>query len=132
MKYLIISIAVTIFAQSSFAESVSDLKTAVVEARDSLVIMLKNKDKRDSTQQKLVKETADKVSSMLNKINISADKKDKFEEFKKTWNEFKKTREVELVPAILSGKQEDADKVATGIQKERYKKMNELLGEIEK
>ena len=63
---------------------------------------------------------------------VSGDKIKAFDEFKATWSEFKKTRETELVPAILAGKQEEGDRLATGVQKERYKKMMDLLSQLEK
>lgn len=133
MKKIITILALTLsFGAAVHAETVAELKAAVVEARDSLVIMVKNKDKRTPEHQKLVKDSADKVSSMLGKVTVGADKAKAMDEFKTTWTEFKKTRETELVPAILAGKQEEGDKLATGIQKERYKKMMDLLGQIEK
>jgi hypothetical protein len=47
-----------------------------------------------------------------------------------TWNAFKKTREAELVPAILAGKDDEAKKLAGGIQKERITKCQQLVGEL--
>lgn len=132
MKKMFTILLISLGAIASKAETVTELKTAVVEARDSLVIMVKNKDKRTPEHQKTVKDTADKVSAMIPKVKVSGDKSKNFEEFKTTWAEFKKTRETELVPAILAGKQEEGDKIATGIQKDRYKKMMELLAELEK
>lgn len=109
-----------------------DLKKKIGEARDSLVVMVKNKDKRGADQQKLVKDTADAVSTALSKIKSPAGKEAKFKELVETWFAFKKTRENELVPALLAGKQEDAEKLAGGIQKERMKKLNDLCDELDK
>ena len=43
---------------------------------------------------------------------------------------FKKTRETELVPAVLAGKDDDAKKLVNGSQKERYTKCQQLVGEL--
>ena len=47
------------------------------------------------------------------------------------WAEFKKTREEELVPLILAGKQEEGKKIAMGIQKERLTKVLTLTKELD-
>jgi hypothetical protein len=46
------------------------------------------------------------------------------------WNAFKKTREDELVPAILAGREDEARKLAGGIQKDRYTRVQELIGQL--
>ena len=50
-----------------------------------------------------------------------------FKELVDTWSAFKKTREDELVPMILGGKQADAEKLAGGVQKERFQKIIGLV-----
>lgn len=120
------------FSRSAHAGEFGDLKKKVNESRDSLVTMLKNKDKRGEDQQKLVKETADAVSAKLKEMKAPAGKEDKFKELVETWDAFKKTREEELVPMILAGKQEEAEKLAGGVQKERFKKITDLCDELDK
>lgn len=110
----------------------ADLKAKINDARESLVTMLKNKDKRGADQQKLVKDTADAVSAMLAKMKAPAGKDAQFKELVETWNAFKKTREADLVPLILAGKQEEADKLAGGVQKERYQKITSLVDQMGK
>lgn len=51
-------------------------------------------------------------------------------ELLETWNAFKKTREADLVPAILVGREDEARKLASGVQKERYTRVQELIGEL--
>ena len=99
-------------------------------ARESLVTLVVNKDKRGADQQKLVKETADKVSAHLAKMKAPAGKEAQFKELQETWAAFKKTRETELVPAVLAGKEDDAKKLVNGIQKERYTKGRQMLADI--
>ncbi|MBI5598211.1 MAG: hypothetical protein HY890_00560 [Deltaproteobacteria bacterium] len=122
----------TLTALPAIAGEFGDLKVKISDARDSIVTMLKNKDKRGADQQKLVKDTADAVSAMLAKMKAPAGKEAKFKELVDTWTAFKKTRETELVPLILSGKQDDAEKLAGGIQKERFQKIMGLVDELGK
>ena len=117
-------------SQWAFANEFTDLRSQLSAARESLVTMMVNKDKRGTDQQKLVKSTADAVSAALAKITAPAGKEAQFKELVETWNAFKKTREVELVPAILAGKDDEAKKLAGGIQKERITKCQQLVGEL--
>ena len=112
------------------ANEFEDLRTEMTAARESLVTLVVNKDKRGADQQKLVKETADKVSAHLVKMKAPAGKEAQFKELSETWAAFKKTRETELVPAVLAGKDDDAKKLVNGIQKERYTKCQQLLGDL--
>ena len=112
------------------ANEFADLRSSMSAARESLVTMMLNKDKRGADQQKIVKDTADAVSAKLAKMKAPAGKEAKFKELVDVWNAFKKTREEELVPAILAGKEDEAKKLATGIQKERITKAQQLVGEL--
>jgi len=129
MKKLLTVSAVSffvLFAVVAHAGEFGDLKKKISDARESFVAMLKNKDTRGEDQQKLVKDTADAVSAAIAKTKAPDGKSAQFKELADTWGNFKKTRETELVPMILSGKQEEAEKIAGGIQKERMKKINDL------
>lgn len=117
-------------SQWAHANEFTDLRAQLSAARESLVTLLVNKDKRGADQQKLVKDTADAVSAHLAKMKAPAGKEAQFKELVETWNAFKKTREVELVPAILAGKDDEAKKLAGGIQKERITKCQQLVGEL--
>jgi len=125
--------AVSIFsAPDANAGEFGDLNKKMLEARDSLLTLLKNKEKRGPAQQKLVKESADAVSAQLKKMKAPAGKEAQFKEMSEAWYAFKKTRENELVPAILAGKQEEAEKIGGGIQKTRFKKFTEISAELDK
>ncbi len=108
-----------------------DLHTKVVEARDALITMVKNTDKRGPAQQKLVKDSADAVSAMIATMKAPAGKEAQFKEMSDNWAAFKKTREEELVPLILAGKQEEGKKIAMGIQKVRLTKVLTLTKELD-
>lgn len=125
-------VALTALSMSTLARAneFSDLRIELSAARESLVTMLTNKDKRGADQQKIVKATADAVSAHLAKMKAPAGKEAQFKELNEAWNAFKKTREVELVPAILAGKDDEARKLAGGIQKERITKCQQLVGDL--
>jgi hypothetical protein len=127
-----LAVAMLGFGASSvvFANEFEDLRTEMTAARESLVTLVVNKDKRGADQQKLVKETADKVSAHLSKMKAPAGKEAQFKELTETWAAFKKTREADLVPAVLAGKDDDAKKLVNGIQKERYTKCQQLVGDL--
>ncbi len=108
-----------------------DLRTKLSAARAELITLLLHKDKRGPDQQKKVKDTADAVSAQLATMRAPAGKEAQFNELKEAWEAFKHTRETELVPAILKGEQEKAEKIAGGIQKERITKCQKLVSEIE-
>jgi hypothetical protein len=134
MKKLIVSLFVALMSltavQWAHANEFTDLRTELSAARESLVTLLTNKDKRGADQQKIVKATADAVSAHLAKMKAPAGKEAQFKELNEAWNAFKKTREVELVPAILAGKDDEARKLAGGIQKERITKCQQMVGEL--
>ncbi|MFM2065876.1 MAG: hypothetical protein RLZZ584_785 [Pseudomonadota bacterium] len=112
------------------ANEFADLRGKLSAARESLITLLVNKDKRGADHQKVVRDTADAVSAALAKLKAPPGKEAQFKELVETWNAFKKTRETELVPAILAGKDEEARKVAGGIQKERITRCQQLVGEL--
>ncbi len=115
---------------SAHANEFTDLRGQLSAARESLVTMLVNKDRRGADHQKVVKDTADAVSAHLAKLKAPAGKEAQFKELVDTWNAFKKTREVDLVPAILAGKEDEAKKLAGGIQKDRITKCQQLVGDL--
>lgn len=127
---LLAALAVLPFALPAQANEFSELRSQLSAARESLVTMLTNKDKRGADQQKLVKDTADAVSAKLAKMKAPAGKEAQFKELNETWAAFKKTREVDLVPAILAGREDEARKLAGGIQRERITRCQELVSEL--
>ncbi len=124
-------IALTGASMSANAGEFGDLRTLLSASRESLVTMMLHKDKRGADQQKLVKDTADAVSAQLAKMKAPAGKEAKFKELVETWKAFKETREKDLVPAILKGNDEEAKKIAGGVQKERITKCQTLVSELD-
>jgi hypothetical protein len=48
-------------------------------------------------------------------------------DFKAVWDQFKATRENEIIPAIYKGNADDAKKIANGIQAQRLSKMWSIM-----
>jgi len=128
---LFAAIALSGMTMSATAGEFGDLRTKLSAARESLISMMVNKDKRGPEQQKLVKDTANDVSAQLSKMKAPAGKDIQFKELVETWKAFKETREKELVPAILKGNDDEAKKIAGGIQKERITKCQTLVSELD-
>lgn len=128
---IVATLCLTGLASTASASEFADLRSKLTAARESLITLMVNKDKRGADQQKLVKDTADAVSAQLAKMKAPAGKEPQFKELVKNWNDFKETREKELVPAILKGEDEKAKKIAGGIQKERYTKCQTLTSELD-
>jgi hypothetical protein len=108
------------------------LKDQIATARQALVAMVLYRDKRGPAQQKLVKDTANAVSAHLAKMKAPAGKTAEFKELKDTWSAFKKTREEELVPAIIANDKAKYEKIGAGIQKARLDKMYALIVSLDK
>ncbi len=88
--------------------------------------MMKAKDK--SAQDALNVKTqaaSTKLDTMLADM-IGADAKIAVD-FKTVWDQFKATRDKEIIPAIDRGNTDDAKKLADGIQYERFSKMWSIM-----
>lgn len=132
MKKTLGLLGIAVFsAVSGFAGEFGELKAKIDAARESIVTMVQNADQRGEEQQKLVKDTAEAVSAMLAQMKAPAGKEDPFKELSETWAAFKKTREEELVPALLAGREEEAKKIASEIQKARYEKVIALCDQLD-
>jgi hypothetical protein len=95
---------------------------ALVETRSALWSMMDAKDKsaQDALNAK-VQAASSKLDTELagmtgGDAKVAAD-------FKAVWDQFKATRENEIIPAIYSGKANDAKKLAAGVQADRLSKM---------
>ncbi len=131
-KLVIVSMAVaSVFTmQSAYSATICDMKTALAAARSNLVDMVASTDK---TEQEGLKAKVDAATTDLEAATsamLSDDNKDDdadLETFKKTWADFKNTRETEIVPAVYAGDNAKAKEIATGIQAERMSVMNGVI-----
>jgi Four helix bundle sensory module for signal transduction len=107
---------------AAWANPASDACAALVDTRSALYSMLNAKDKsaQDALKSK-VKETSTRLDSLLAGMT-GADTK-LAAEFKIVWDQFKATRDEQIIPAIDKGDINDAKKIADSIQLERLSKM---------
>jgi hypothetical protein len=114
------------FVPAAWADPASDACAALVDARSALYSMMNAKDKsaQDALNAK-VQAASSKLDSVLAgmtgaQAKVAAD-------FKVVWDQFKATRENEIIPAIYKGNADDAKKIASGIQSERLSKMWRIM-----
>lgn len=124
---LIVPALVCGVATAAPAKDFEVLRQEIAAARQALVTMILHRDMRGTDQQMKVKATADAVSATLAKLQAPAGKEAEFKELKSTWDAFKKTREKELVPAILHHDRPTYEKIGAGVQKERLDRMYALI-----
>jgi hypothetical protein len=131
-SFLLVPALVFMAANPAAAGEFTVLKEEIVAARKALTDMILNLGKRGPEQQKLVKDSADAVSAHFSKLKAPMGKATEYKELKETWDAFKKTRETELVPAILANDQVKYEKIGAGIQKDRLDRMYALIAGLEK
>lgn len=127
------SIAVTmvlglglVFVPVAWADPASDACVVLANARTALYSMTLAKDKsaQDAWNVK-VQAASTKLDSVLAGMT-GADAK-VASDFKAVWDQFKATRENEIIPAIYKGNADDAKKITNGIQAERLSKMWSIM-----
>ena len=111
---------------AAWADSKSNACAALVDARNTLYLMLNAGDKsaQDALNAK-VQAASTKLDSVLAGMT-GADAK-VAADFKAVWDQFKETREREIIPAIYKGNALDAKKVADGIQLDRLSQMWRIM-----
>lgn len=112
---------------TALAAPADDACAALMEARGHLVAMIGSTDKaaHDDLKGK-VHAASNRLDTILGSMAYSDAAK--VNAFKPVWEEFKKTRENEIIPAVYAGKNADAKAIATGIQAERMGKMKAAMG----
>ena len=111
---------------AAWADPASDACVALVDARNALYSMINARDK--STQDGLnakVQAASTKLDSVLAGMT-GADAK-VAADFKTVWDQFKATREKEIILAIYNGNAADAKKIADGIQLDRLSQMWRIM-----
>ncbi len=109
------------------ANSPDEACSALMEARGHLVNMLGSTDRaiQDDLKAKVHAASA-RLDGILNQI--AAGEAARVSAFRPVWEEFKRTRETEIIPLIYAGKNADARAIATGIQAERMGRMRAAMG----
>jgi hypothetical protein len=114
------------FVPVAWADPASDACAALANGRSALYSMTMAKDKsaQDAWNVK-VQAASTKLDSVLAGM-IGTDAK-VASDFKGVWDQFKATRENEIIPAIYKGNAADAKKIVDGIQAERLSKMWRIM-----
>jgi len=114
----------------SLASTPADgIKSSLVSAREKLLAMLEAPDagSMDKLQGEIAKASKAIDTSLSTALADKSAPQDKYKEFKAIWEQFRKTRDAELIPALRAGKKDEAKAIAKGVQAERYAKMQALL-----
>ena len=100
----------------------------LADARTQLVGMIAETDaaKLDDFKAK-VHAASDKLDADLSAMASGPDAT-KVAAFQPVWEDFKNTRETEIIPAVYAGKNAEAKAIATGVQAERMKQMKAAMG----
>ena len=114
------------FVPTAWADPASDVCAALVSARSALYSMVNAKDKpaQDALSAKMQAASIklDSVLAGMTGANAKATA-----DFKAVWDQFKATRDEEIIPAIYKGNADDAKKIADGIQLKRLSKMWSIM-----
>jgi hypothetical protein len=89
------------------------------------MINAKDKSAQDALNAK-VQEASTKLESVLASMT-GVDAKAAAADFKVVWDQFKATRDNQIIPAIYKGNADEAKKIADGIQSERLSKMWSIM-----
>jgi hypothetical protein len=111
-----------VLIRAAWADSASDVCAALANARSALYSMMITKDRSaQDTWNAKVQAASTKLDLALD--TITGDNAKKAADFKAVWDQFKATREQEVIPAIYSGNPGDARKIVDGVQADRLSKM---------
>jgi hypothetical protein len=114
------------FIPAAWANPASDVCASLVDARIALYSMMNAKDKsaQDALNVK-VQAASTKLDSVL--AGMAGTDAKMAADFKAVWDQFKATRDKEIIPAIYRGNTDDAKKITDGIQYERFSKMWSIM-----
>ena len=110
------------FVPAAWAAPTNDACLALADARSTLYLLMNAKDKStlDAFNAK-VQSASTKLDSVL--VGMTGAQAKAAADFKAVWDQFKATRENEIIPAVYRGDAEAAKKIANGIQFERLSRM---------
>ncbi|MBI5330435.1 MAG: hypothetical protein HZB71_07470 [Betaproteobacteria bacterium] len=110
------------------AGQVADIQSTLAVTRQHTMVMLSEADRTvlEMRYEEALKSSKD-LDALLDAAMKNAALQPKLTQFKAVWEAFKKTRDDEIIPAMMSGARDQARGLAQGVQAPRFKKMNELL-----
>lgn len=121
-------------ASSVQAGPVGDIKSRLTATRQQTMAMLSEDDRavlemRYDDALKSSKELDTLLAATLKNEALRA-AQPTLTQFRATWEAFKKTRDSEIVPLLMSGERLKARFMALTVQAPRFKQMNELLDSL--
>lgn len=130
---MLLSLSVAAFLPSlTMAASTADILAALEHSREDTVALIKSKD--HAAQLTATKEIAkssrlvdDAIHNVLIDPATTPDTKTKVTECKTIWEAVKSTRDLEVIPAVLSDHVDKAKSIARKKQADRFKQMQALL-----
>lgn len=132
--YVLLFVAIAFLGampSSAFAGKLDDVQTRLNQSRQQTMAMLSETDKsvlemRYEEALASSKEVDASLQGAMADPSLQAQHV-VLEEFKQVWEVFKTTRDQEIVPLLMSGKQDQARELAQKVQSARFKRMNDLL-----
>lgn len=112
------------------AAPADDACTALMDARGNLVALIGSSDKaaHDGLKAKIHEASARLDATLIAMAkSYNAGDAAKAAAFRPVWEDFKQTRESEIIPLVQAGKNADAKAIATGIQAERMGRMKAAM-----
>lgn len=128
---LLTSIACLLVAYPVQAGPVADIKSTLATTRQHTMAMMSEDDRTvlDMRYDEAIKSSKDLdglLAAALKNQSLRA-AQPTLVQFKAVWEAFKKTRDDEIIPTLMSGSHLKARAMAFAVQAPRFKKMNELL-----
>ncbi|MDG4595029.1 MAG: hypothetical protein P9F75_04930 [Candidatus Contendobacter sp.] len=133
---LFAAIVLTAVSSLTQAAAIDDVNSYILQARAYLLTMMDATNKAALDKQgAFVTEATQKADTAL--VTAMADPAQttnatKLKELQSVWDQFKATRDQEIIPALYADDLAKAKGLASGIQADRFKKMTGLLHELRK
>jgi hypothetical protein len=127
-------LALTTISWMAQATALDDISGHILQARAYLLAMMDANNKAALDKQgAIVADATQKADAALAAAladPAQAANAAKLKELQGLWEQFKATRDQEIIPALYADNLTKAKELANGIQADRFKKMTGLLGEL--
>jgi hypothetical protein len=128
----IAAIGLSMFSFTVQAGEFRDLKDKIAAVRSAMIEMALHKDKRGTDKQNEGKNKVDATRAAIASLKAPAGKEAQFKELKEILTAFLNTRDNELLPLVLNGKDDEVKKILATVQKDRFTKMSMLIDDLDK
>lgn len=112
------------------AATICDAKSALVDARLNLMMMVMSTEKEEQDDLRIeINKASINLDNALETMLKDENKTDDIQlaDLQNTWSKFRNTRESDIIPAIYAGNNDKAIEIATGIQAKRMDDMNNVI-----